>query len=65
MKARTDARLTQAQLAARIGRSQSFVSELESGGRYLDVIEFIHLTRALNLDPADVMRKLAKVQDRG
>ena len=62
VKARKDAKLTQAQLAAKICRSQSFVSELETGVRYLDVIEFIPLTRALGLDPAEVMSKLARVR---
>ena len=62
VKARKDARLTQSQLAARIGRRQPFISEIETGQRRLDIVEFIHLTRALGLDPAEVVRKLAKVR---
>ena len=63
VKARKDARLTQSQLAARIGRRQPFISEIETGQRRLDVIEFIHLTRALELDPAEVINRVNKVPD--
>ena len=37
--ARVEARLTQGQVAARLGRSQSFVSRSETGKRRVDVIE--------------------------
>jgi DNA-binding transcriptional regulator YiaG len=36
---RSDAGLTQAQLAARLHRDQAFVSKYESGDRRLDILE--------------------------
>ena len=58
--ARKRARLTQQVLAARIGRPQSYISAVETGQQRLDIIEFIHLVHALGLDPAEVMRALAR-----
>lgn len=49
-QARLDAGLTQAQLAARLGRDQSHVSLIEGSQRRLDVVEFIDLARALEKD---------------
>lgn len=42
--------VTQVQLAARLGKSQQYVSKFESGERRLDVIEFIDVADALGLD---------------
>ena len=58
--ARKRARLTQQALAARIGRHQSYISAVETGQQRLDIIEFTHLVGALGLDPAEVMRVLAR-----
>jgi transcriptional regulator with XRE-family HTH domain len=38
-RARTEARLTQVEVARRLGRSQSFVTKAETGERRLDVVE--------------------------
>lgn len=38
-QARTDAGLTQVEVAKRLGRSQSFVTKAETGERRLDVVE--------------------------
>lgn len=56
--ARKNAGLTQAQLARKLSRPQSFVSKYEHGERRLDVVEFIDVARALNLDPADLLEQL-------
>jgi transcriptional regulator with XRE-family HTH domain len=50
--ARKKAGLTQAEVAERLGRPQSFVAKYEGGERRLDVIEFIAVARALQADPA-------------
>ena len=49
--ARAAAQLTQAQVAKRLGRPQSFVSKYESGERQLDVVEFIDVCAALGVSP--------------
>jgi len=50
--------LTQVDLAARLGRPQSFVSKYERGERRLDVIEFLEVTRAMGVDPLKMIRSL-------
>lgn len=57
--ARKKAGLTQAQVAERLGRPQSFVAKYEGGERRLDVVEFIHVAAALDVDPARFVRKIA------
>lgn len=54
---RKAAGLTQAELAARLERPQSFVSKYERGERRLDVIEFGEVARAIGLDPLRFLRK--------
>jgi transcriptional regulator with XRE-family HTH domain len=58
--ARERAGMTQAQLAARLGRPQSFVSKFENGERRLDVIEFLDVARALRIDPVRVITDLSR-----
>lgn len=48
--------LTQAVVAVRLAKPQSFVSKYESGERRLDVIEFLHVCEALNVDPSEILR---------
>ena len=56
---RSAAGLTQAELAARLGRPQSFVSKYETGERRLDVVEFLEVAEALAADPAGLVAELA------
>lgn len=60
VEARDRAHLTQAQLAAKIGRPQSFVSKYERGERRLDVIEFLEVAQALEASPAGLITKLLR-----
>ena len=57
-QARTDAELTQRQLAAKLGKHQSYVSKIESGERRLDVVEFIRAVNALGLDAIPLLERL-------
>lgn len=50
IQARKDADVTQAELAERLGKPQPWVSNIERGIRRVDVIEFIAICRALNVD---------------
>ncbi len=52
---RKAAGLTQAQLANRLHRHQSFVARVESGERRIDVVELIVLARAIGVDPVELL----------
>ena len=47
---RQRAGLSQAQLAERLGRYQSVISSIESGGRRVDVVELLDIADAIDLD---------------
>jgi transcriptional regulator with XRE-family HTH domain len=51
VSARKAAGLTQAELSARLGRPQPFVSYVERGERRVYVVEFYAIALALGLDP--------------
>ncbi|MBL8298487.1 MAG: helix-turn-helix transcriptional regulator [Rhodanobacteraceae bacterium] len=58
--------LTQTGLATLLGRSQQWVSLLERGDRRLDVVEYVELCAALDLDPHVLLDMLiAKLKARG
>ena len=57
--AREKAGLTQQQLADRLGKPQSFVAKYEGGERRIDVIEFLAITRALEVEPGRAVREIA------
>ncbi|HYE29436.1 MAG TPA: helix-turn-helix transcriptional regulator [Allosphingosinicella sp.] len=52
--------LRQSDLADRLGRPQSFVSNYERGTRRLEVSEFIQIAHILALDAAAVVAELAE-----
>jgi transcriptional regulator with XRE-family HTH domain len=49
---------TQAELAQRLGRQQSFVAKYELGERRLDVVEFLTICMALRVDSEEVIRRV-------
>lgn len=53
---RKDRGLTQAGLAATLGKPQSFVSKYEAGERLLSFVETIDVCRALGINPATFLR---------
>ena len=57
---RTEAGLTQRDLAKRLNREHSFVWRVETGRRRLDVVEFYWLCRALKKNASTVYRDLVK-----
>lgn len=59
VETRKNAGLTQEDVAARLGRDQTFVSLIERGQRRLDVIEFIRLAEALDRDPVALFGELS------
>jgi transcriptional regulator with XRE-family HTH domain len=55
---RRRASLTQQELAARLGKPQSFVSEYERGQRRVDVVELLVIARSLGADPLDLFAEI-------
>lgn len=62
-KVRLEANLTQAQVGARMQRSQSFVSLIERSQRRVDVVEFYRLALALGYDPIELFSRVSRVLD--
>lgn len=60
VKMRTEAGLTQRQLAERMNREHSLISRLELGERRLDFIELVWLCKACDANPDKVIRQLLK-----
>ena len=62
VEARQRCGLTQAELAALVGKDQTFVSIIERSQRRVDVLEFVALARAMGEEPsvlfAEVMKRL-------
>jgi transcriptional regulator with XRE-family HTH domain len=56
--------LTQKQLADRLERVQSFVSDCESGQHAITVVEFLRFCDALELDPRNAIRRVASGKPR-
>ena len=48
---RQEAGVTQVELGARLGNTQTFVSKFERGERRLDVTEFVDVCEALGAEP--------------
>lgn len=60
LEARRARGLRQSDLADRLGRPQSFVSNYERGERRLEVSEFIVIARVLGVDAAAVVAELVE-----
>lgn len=58
VEARSNAGLTQAAVAAKLRRPQSFVSKCETGERRLDIVELIDFANAINFDLIQFIRTL-------
>jgi transcriptional regulator with XRE-family HTH domain len=58
-RARLRSGLRQADVAARLGRDQTFVSLIERGQRRVDVIEFFEIAAAIETSPIELFRELA------
>ena len=61
VEARKQAGLTQAELATRLGRPQSFVSKYERGERRLDVVELLEVTHAIGVKTAKLIERVERV----
>jgi transcriptional regulator with XRE-family HTH domain len=57
-EAREQRGLTQADVAARLGKPQSFVSTYERGQRRVDILEFVTIVAAVGADPIKVFTQI-------
>ena len=60
--ARKQAGIRQAELARRVGKTQTFVARFEAGQRRIDAIELLALCEVIGLDPLKVVRNLLKIE---
>lgn len=60
-KARLAAGLSQADLAARLGRSQIYVSRCELGERRVDLLEWLEFMHGCQTDPHAFINQVAKL----
>ena len=63
--ARRRANLTQTEAAQRLGRKQTFVSEIERGLRRVDVLEIVLISRALDADPFELFAEVTRSTEAG
>lgn len=55
VRVRKNKGLTQAQLAEKLNKPQSYVAKIEAKDRKLDVLEFVVLCEILEVSPCDVL----------
>jgi transcriptional regulator with XRE-family HTH domain len=55
---RRDMELQQADLAAKLGKDQSYISNIERGQRRVDVVEFYAIARAMDIDPIELFAQI-------
>ena len=63
IEARQKSGLTQTEVAARLGVSQSFISKYELGERRLDVVEFLSIADILHSNVHDLIRRIYFADD--
>lgn len=61
---RKRAGLTQADVAKKLGRYQSFVATVEQGQRRIDVVELLAFAEAIGFDARRAIAALSAVRDR-
>jgi transcriptional regulator with XRE-family HTH domain len=61
--ARKAKKLTQIDVAERLGRPQSFVAKYEGGERRLDIVEFVEVVEALETDPCALLADLLDAKE--
>jgi transcriptional regulator with XRE-family HTH domain len=61
--ARQEAGITQRGLAKRLGKSNSHVSQIETGQRRVDTLEFYRIARSIGVEPVALFESVARKLD--
>ncbi len=61
---RQKAKLRQVDIAKRLGRSQSYVTYVETGQKLIDVVEMMEWADAIGFDPREAIKRLIKTPKR-
>jgi transcriptional regulator with XRE-family HTH domain len=61
---RKKAGLSQSEVAAKLGRYQSFIANIESGQRRIDVVELLDLAAAIGFDPREAIKRLNSIRSK-
>lgn len=56
-------KMRQIELAARVGKPQSYVSKFERGERRIDLVEFLFICRALDVDQSPIIHQVRGLLD--
>ena len=59
---RKKAGLTQAEVAKKLRRYQSFVATVEGGQRKIDVVELLAFAEAIGFDPREAIKRLSSTK---
>ena len=63
-KKRKEAGLTQAKVAKRLGRYQSFITDYERGQKRIDAVELFEIAEAIGFDPMEAFKVIKKTRRR-
>lgn len=55
--------MEQKYVARLLGRPQTYISAVETSERRIDIIEFLRLTEALELNPLEVMARIMEIDN--
>jgi transcriptional regulator with XRE-family HTH domain len=61
-KKRKDAGLTQVQVAERLDRYQSFVTDYERGQKRIDAVELVQIAEAIGFDPIEAVKLIKRTK---
>jgi transcriptional regulator with XRE-family HTH domain len=61
VKSRKASGYTQTQVAEYLVKPQSYVSKYENGERRLDLVEFLEISRAIEIDPLEFIEELCSI----
>jgi transcriptional regulator with XRE-family HTH domain len=61
---RKAAGLTQAEVGAKLGRHQPFVSEVEAGQRRVSAVELMDIADAIGFDPHEAVERMKDKSER-